>query len=59
MDAGFSEPAPAVTREPRHLDIALAVVFGLAIGTLASAGLVLTHPAPGFRCATLPPIVER
>lgn len=51
--AGFSEPVAAITRrENRRFDVALAVVFGLAVGVLLVAVPTLTHPAPETRCAS-------
>lgn len=37
---------------PSHPHPALTYILGLSCGLLVAAGLVITTPAPGLRCAT-------
>lgn len=43
----FSLPAPARSTAPTYI----ALVIGLCIGVLISAGITISNPAPSFRCA--------
>ena len=43
----FTLPAPERSPAPTYI----ALVFGLCIGVLISAGITISNPAPAFRCA--------
>lgn len=43
----YALPAPARSPAPTYI----ALVIGLCIGVMISAGITISNPAPSFRCA--------